>query len=385
MRTPHRAELPFETLALLAKDEKGAIDQEKAKDLIRVFRPERDGTMGKLEFVKSIDTVYKGFRLLSANITNSSQMDAAVENLVNVVFYIILGAIVIYRLGKNPLKLFFSFSSVILAFAFMFGKSSAKYFDGCLFILVQRPYGVGDRIHLSNPMLETSPEGSSGWIVEKVSLFTTSVFWGATNERATLCNGAISNSRVINAARSPNATLFVLLKFGIDTPYEKIEIFKAAVEQYLKDRPREWLTFIGFRPTEVAVDKGFIGYKVIAQHRNNWQQIGSLIESKANLTTYCLEVAKQLEMRYMCPHLPVDLNIKEDLLDIPMIPEAYDSEFELSVPEKSSPKNSNDALTAFSTGLRQRKGAAPPGTGATDFVALVRMAMAANRNKNKGE
>jgi small-conductance mechanosensitive channel len=47
-----------------------------------------------------------------------------------------------------------------------------------LFILVQRPYGVGDRIHLSNPQNETSPEGSSGWIVEKVTLAVT------TGERA---------------------------------------------------------------------------------------------------------------------------------------------------------------------------------------------------------
>jgi hypothetical protein len=61
-------------LALLAKDEKGGIDQEKAKDLIRVFRPERDGSLSKLEFVKSIDAIYKELRLLAANISNSSQM-----------------------------------------------------------------------------------------------------------------------------------------------------------------------------------------------------------------------------------------------------------------------------------------------------------------------
>lgn len=96
-------------------------------------------------------------------------------------------------------------------------------------------------MHLSNPQNETSPDGSSGWIVEKITLYTTSVYWGATNERATLCNGAISNLRVINAARSPNAIIAVALKFGIDTEYEKIEVFRSAVEQFLKDRPREWL------------------------------------------------------------------------------------------------------------------------------------------------
>jgi hypothetical protein len=122
----------------------------------------------------------------------------------------------------------------------------------------------------------------------------------------------------------------------MDTPYEKIAIFRSAVEQFLKERPREWLTFVGFRPTgkvaclwivlnvpylflrfvvfvtiaEVAVERGFIGYRVIAQHRNHWQGIGAIMESKAALVTYCLEVAKQLEMRYHNPPLPVDLTLK---------------------------------------------------------------------------
>ena len=63
------------------------------------------------------------------------------------------------------------------------------------------------------------------------------------------------------------------------------------------------------RPTEVVVDQAYIGYKIIAQHRNHWQGIGGILESKASLTTYCLEVAKQLKMRYHAPPLPVDLHM----------------------------------------------------------------------------
>ena len=51
---------------------------------------------------------------------------------------------------SDPLALFLSLSSVILAFAFVIGSASAKYFEGVLFILVRRPYGIGDFIHVSN-------------------------------------------------------------------------------------------------------------------------------------------------------------------------------------------------------------------------------------------
>lgn len=229
-------------------------------------------------------------------------------------------------------------------------------------------------MHLSNPQNETSPDGSSGWIVEKVTLFTTSVYWGATNERATLCNGAISNLRVINAARSPNATVYVDLKFGMNTEYEKIEIFRAAVEQYLKDRPREWLTFVGFRPSEVAPEKGYIGYKVIASHRNSWQAIGGIIESKANLTTYCLEVAKQLEMRFLLPPLPVSLSMKESDLAMPQLgPNLSEDSGDSEYPD-SSPQNRPEAFSAIdNAGLRHRRGK-------SRFAELVQMVIDSNKD-----
>jgi hypothetical protein len=43
------------------------------------------------------------------------------------------------------------------------------------------------------------------------------------------------------------------------------------------------------------------------QHREKWQNVGQLLDSKANLQSYCLEVAKQLNVHYHAPPLPVDL------------------------------------------------------------------------------
>lgn len=147
MRTPEQSILPFDTLALLAKDDDQGIDQNKAKLLIKAFRPDRDGKLSKLDFVKSCDSgkqnehtlqrvvlelsknisptllmasafipVYKSIRLLSANISNSGQIDGAVEGIFNCLFYFLLGAITLAYLGVDPLQVFLSLSSVILAF-----------------------------------------------------------------------------------------------------------------------------------------------------------------------------------------------------------------------------------------------------------------------------
>lgn len=111
--------------------------------------------------------------------------------------------------------------------------------QGILFILVQRPYDVGDKVALSDPESETSASGSSTWFVENITLFTTTVRFATTNEVATYSNGSLASLRVINAKRSPKAIVYVFMKFGTEIPYQMIKVYQAAMENFVKARPRE--------------------------------------------------------------------------------------------------------------------------------------------------
>lgn len=149
LRQSDGAALDFDTIALLATTDDGGIDQEKMKDLIRLFRPERDGTLTVVDFVKSVDTVYKRLRLLSASISNAAQIDNAAERIFNCIFYTVLAIIIVSVLGFDPMALFLSISSIIVASAFMIANASSRWFEGMLFVLIRRPYSIGDRIHVS--------------------------------------------------------------------------------------------------------------------------------------------------------------------------------------------------------------------------------------------
>ena len=92
-------------------------------------------------------------------------------------------------------------------------------FQGLLFILVRHPYDIGDRIHVSPVDQDTNGNGSSTWFVENAGLFTTTIRFATTNEVATVSNGSLANSRVINGARSPKMLAYVYMKFGVDVPY----------------------------------------------------------------------------------------------------------------------------------------------------------------------
>lgn len=138
-------------------------------------------------------------------------------------------------------------------------------------------------------------------------MFSTVVRNAATNEVATYNNGYLAGTRIINAARSPKAMVYIHLKFGIDISYEKVKIFKTVIDSYVKDRPEQWIQLAAFRANEIEVDVGYIAYVLVLQHVESWQNIGPILKSKADLSSFCLEVCKQMDMRFISPPKPIHL------------------------------------------------------------------------------
>jgi small-conductance mechanosensitive channel len=167
------------------------------------------------------------------------QLDQAFENIINTLFYILMFWIIIGIAGANPKLLWGTAISFMITFKFMIGTGCSDYFTGIMMVLCQRPYDIGDRIATSYPYLDTSMTGSSTWVVKDVNLYSTTVMYGSTNEVATHSNGALSTLRIINGTRSPQASLRFDLKFPVETPFSKIQVFKNAMEKFVRARKRE--------------------------------------------------------------------------------------------------------------------------------------------------
>jgi hypothetical protein len=147
---------------------------------------------------------------------------------------------------------------------------------------------------------------------EDIDLFYTTVRFGATREVATLSNGSLARSRIINARRSDDAQLMIRMKFGIDcTSSQQTQLFHKALEKFILDRPQEFHNTLGFRLNRVEADLGYFEYMIIVQCRSSWQKIRSVLDSRAKITSYCLELQKQLKMRYTSPPMPIRLNLNE--------------------------------------------------------------------------
>jgi len=309
--------IPFDTIAMVAKTKsddnspmnRSSLDEAHVKRLLRAFRPDRDGNLTLLDFVKSVDNAYKKLRLLQASILNNSQIDNAAERMYNVAFY--LAYCFIFQAGILGMTFISTFImllfGVVAPLSFALSNACGKYVEGVLLVLVRKPYGIGDRIALSDVSKDTSKTGSVTWFVTHVDLFTTTVRFSCTNEVATLANSSLAPCRIINANRSPRAAIRITLRFGVDVPVDKVDAFYLDIEDYVKQRPREFFQLNGLFASTIAVEKGYVEYILSVQHLESWQNMGSVWKSKVDLTQHCHNLSRKLDMRFINPMLPVDI------------------------------------------------------------------------------
>ena len=129
-KTPHFGQrLPFETLSELAQDKDGELLRDKVKALVRLFRPDRKGFLTNVDFIRSIDSVYRELRLFRANLSNSQQIDVSFHGLINILHYFIVTLIVLIIMGFNNWESLLSMTTFFFSFSFMFGPASSKYFE----------------------------------------------------------------------------------------------------------------------------------------------------------------------------------------------------------------------------------------------------------------
>jgi small-conductance mechanosensitive channel len=297
-------------------------------------------------------------RLLRAAVANSSKLDRAFQQIVNVFFYFLVALSVLAGIGIAPNTILSPVGAFIVGLGFMvrcwcilrfasrlslanlhlcatdriselqiLGRHSVHPFTKAVrhrvsqgsaytlrtcrqtFLNTAFSYLRSDRINISDPLQDTSVTGSVGWIVKDLNLYSTTVIYGSTNEEATYSNGSLAASRTINMARSFKAQISCTIKFPIDAPYEKLMVFKNALEKFVLSRPREFASFVAFRATRVEADLGFVEYIVYTLHRESWQEAVSVAQSKADLNSFALELSKKMNLRYRCPPMPVDLTM----------------------------------------------------------------------------
>lgn len=299
--TPEANNLSFDVLALLAVDEAGVPDQKKLTILRRTFRPDRFNELNELAFVQSCDSVYRKLRYFRASVGNSSVIDRVIQDAMKALFYLLLILVACVIMHYNPWALLVSLSTLVVSMSFAVGAATSKFIEGVLLIVARRPYEIGDRIMIVGSENTTASDWGLTWFVEDVNLYNTTLRYSSTNEVATITNGSIAASRIINCARSSNALVTLTLKYTLKMTDEEASALEDALNQYVKNLPRNWVGVIGFRSDELDPDFEYIQYTMRIQHRKTWQDANEIVKDKAKLLKFMYETASKLGIVYSTP------------------------------------------------------------------------------------
>eukprot|EP00970_Alexandrium_tamarense_P009980 scaffold1976_cov187-Alexandrium_tamarense.AAC.9 len=255
---PDSPVLHFDVIGVLAYDAEGNFDEQKAKGLVRLFRPDK---------------------LLLVNQSH------VLENIFNSVYFFFLGLVILSILHMSPWTLLMSLSTVMVSFAFALGPSAAKLIEGMMMIAIRRPFDLGDRISIGDAgdkPGEEDPGYRDTWIVEDCNLFTTTLRLTRTNELSSVNNGSLANCKIVNHGRSLNACVNLVLPMRIEVTHEQVQIVKSAIDQYVRDNPR------------VDPNIELIAYGIRVQHVKSWQDMLPILQARGDLQKFCTEIMMKL-------------------------------------------------------------------------------------------
>lgn len=131
-------------------------------------------------------------------------------------------------------------------------------------------------------------------------MFSTTLRFATTNEVSTLNNFSISQARIVNLQRSSSAVVY-LEKMAMHVDIirrNKVETFRAELEQYVKNNPRIWESLDSFRHDEFITDTDLVYFSFGFRHRSSWQNMARIAADRANLLRFIYETAVRMGVEY---------------------------------------------------------------------------------------
>ena len=143
---------------------------------------------------------------------------------------------------------------------------------------------------------------SNSWFVEDITLTTTTLRAAKTNEVSTVNNWSISGSRIVNCARSANATVHFQFQAHLSMlEGNKLNQFRAALHKYVEEHPRVWDSIAYIRHDRFDADKERIDFEISIRHRSSWQESGRIKIDRSEIHRFVFELGNELGVHFATP------------------------------------------------------------------------------------
>lgn len=133
--------------------------------------------------------------------------------------------------------------------------------------------------------------------MKDINLYYSTLRFARTNEVCTVSNGTLSNSRIVNCNRSPNAIIVLEQDMHISL-IECMTNFEKKIHKYADDNPRDWDAILFVRIDKVDCRAEKVLLKVGARHRNGWHTAGRILRERSALQMHTHSIGESMGVNY---------------------------------------------------------------------------------------
>lgn len=150
-----------------------------------------------------------------------------------------------------------------------------------------------------NPLPDVT---KNSWFVEDITLTTTTLRYARTNEVSTVNNWSIAGSRIVNCARSANATVHIEFNAHISIlEGNKMKQFRSAIKKYVEEHPRVWDSLAHIRHDMFDADQERVDFTMAIRHRSSWQEAGRIKLDRSDVYRFLFELGRELDIHFSAP------------------------------------------------------------------------------------
>jgi hypothetical protein len=226
------------------------------RDAYAIFDRDQDGTISKTEFRHTVISVYREQRNLATSVADASQ---AFHKLAASIHGLVVGGLVFVCMaifGVQVQSLFAILLSLVLGLNVVIGDAAKRSFQGIVFLFVDHPYDVGDRV-LVGALNEPDP-----LVVHQINMLTT-VFHRWNGQELYVPNALLAGTTIFNVSRSAEQweriDFQVLISEdsgAVGRPaIDRLGLFRDKLEAWVKGKAGDFMPTYELKPI-IAGDQG---------------------------------------------------------------------------------------------------------------------------------
>ncbi|CEM02556.1 unnamed protein product [Vitrella brassicaformis CCMP3155] len=269
---------------------------EDAERLLLLLDPSGTGRVTRSRFLSALLAAYNERKQLLKSLEVDESVADIVKSLLWMLQWCIIIITVLWLLGVNPYTTILGFASIFAGVAFALGNSIKNFVDSLVFVFIQHPFDIGDRV---------SVDGDVAMYVRRISVMTTT-FETIHNKQLVLPNFQLAVAKIINESKSPPAVFEILFQLSTKTSMEQFMDLRRAVIEYCCRNPRDW---ISSPPPDLYVysiqPNHSMEVGLWVTHMLNWAEHRDIYPARTKLFWHLMQTMDRLGMEYYLPIQPL--------------------------------------------------------------------------------